>query len=931
MITTATGNLLTNDAEALVNTVNLDGVMGKGIALQFAKAFPEILAPYEAACRSGELAPGRVQVIERPGLLNPRYIINLPTKRHWRGKSRMADIDAGLADLVRVVRERGIRSIAVPPLGCGLGGLDWDDVRPRIERAFAALPEVEVRLFAPAGAPAPADQPNRTAAPALTPARARVIQVLGAYLDLGYELSLLEVQKLLYFLQGAGDDLKLAYGKNRYGPYADNLRHVLKRFEGHYTQGYGDGNDAPDTEITLLPEAREKAQAYLAAQAGEGEDAARLARVVDLIEGFESPYGLELLATVHWVAAREGATTLETAVDAVHAWSESKRQRMSREHIVLAWERLQAQGWLPEPPREVVAPAPSPAKAAGKYDALDRDALVRLLERRDAERQLGLVWERDELDPDRADHRDYVALGLDPALSHGDGPWPNLIIEGDNLDALRALRMSHAGRIRCIYIDPPYNTGNRDFVYNDRFVDKTHRFRHSLWLEFMHKRLLLARELLAPDGVIFVSISDDEVFRLGMLMDQIFGEENKLGVVIWKNVTDNNPSRVVTEHEYVLVYARDKSTTAPEWKSTDVAKKEAMLDEERKLLAQHSDAEELQKAFSAWFRANKDQLSPLDNYKFIDRDGIYCGSRSVHNPGKEGYRYDVIHPDTGLPCQQPLMGYRFPESTMIDLLNTKRILFGKDHNKLIELKVYLRDYRSKLSSLIELDGRAGPNEVKDIFSMDKVFNNPKPSDLIEYLLGFATNKNDIVLDFFAGSGTTAHAVAKLNAEDGGKRRFILVSSTEATDDQPDKNLCRDVCAERVRRVLGGYSNAKGEAVAGLGGGFAYLKARRVAPHRLSTRLHHAEIWSALQLLHDLPLAHWDGRGLAAAADAQSAIAYIARADAATEAAFAAWRAQHDGRTLTLYSWTPERVRAWAPEAQVSPIPESLRLRFGGRA
>ena len=165
MITFTTGNLLTNDAEALVNTVNLDGVMGKGIALQFAKAFPEILAPYEAACRSGELAAGRVQVIERPGLINPRYIINVPTKRHWRGKSRMADIDAGLVDLVRVVREHGIRSIAIPPLGCGLGGLAWDDVRPRIERAFAALPKVDVRLFAPAGAPAPVDQPNRTAAP----------------------------------------------------------------------------------------------------------------------------------------------------------------------------------------------------------------------------------------------------------------------------------------------------------------------------------------------------------------------------------------------------------------------------------------------------------------------------------------------------------------------------------------------------------------------------------------------------------------------------------------------------------------------------------------------------------------------------------------------------------------------------------------------
>ena len=187
-----------------------------------------------------------------------------------------------------------------------------------------------------------------------------------------------------------------------------------------------------------------------------------------------------------------------------------------------------------------------------KYDALDRDALIRLLERRDAERQLGLVWERDEIDADNALNDDYVALQLDASLSHGDAPWDNLIIEGDNFDALRALRMSHKGAIRCIYIDPPYNTGNRDFVYNDRFVDKTHRFRHSLWLEFMYRRLQLAKDLLADDGVIFVSIDDNELFRLGMLMDRVFGEENKLGVVVWKNVTDNNPSRVVTEHEYLL-------------------------------------------------------------------------------------------------------------------------------------------------------------------------------------------------------------------------------------------------------------------------------------------------------------------------------------------------------------------------------------------
>ncbi|WP_164914495.1 site-specific DNA-methyltransferase, partial [Xanthomonas translucens] len=246
-----------------------------------------------------------------------------------------------------------------------------------------------------------------------------------------------------------------------------------------------------------------------------------------------------------------------------------------------------------------------------KYDQLDRQTLIGLLQRRDAERQLGLVWEREEIEVDQALNDDFVALSLDAGLSHGAAPWDNLIIEGDNYDALRALRMTHKGAIRCIYIDPPYNTGNKDFVYNDHFVDRTHRFRHSLWLEFMYQRLQLAKELLADDGVIFVSIDDNELFRLGMLMDRVFGAVNKIGVVIWKNVTDNNPSRVVTEHEYLLFYAKSKDNVASEWKSSDNLKKDAMLRIEAQLLESCPDQQSLQKSYSEWFRVNKDQLPPL--------------------------------------------------------------------------------------------------------------------------------------------------------------------------------------------------------------------------------------------------------------------------------------------------------------------------------
>lgn len=270
------------------------------------------------------------------------------------------------------------------------------------------------------------------------------------------------------------------------------------------------------------------------------------------------------------------------------------------------------------------------------------------------------------------------------------------------------------------------------------------------------------------------------------------------------------------------------------------------------------------------------------------------------------------------------MGYRFPQETMQELLRSGRILFGEDHSKLIELKIYLSDYKQKLASVIDLDGRAGANELKSIFGNEKVFNNPKPTRLLSELLSFVTRGDDIVLDFFAGSGTTAHAVAKLNAEDGGTRRFILVSSTEATADEPDRNLCRDVCAQRVRRVLGGYTNAKGEAVPGLGGGFAYLRARRLPRHRVSRRLGHVQAWTALCLMHDVPLAPWAGHGLATA----KGVAYLADFEPATLDALRGWLAHVSESVPIVYSWAPERLASIAARFDARPLPQTLVDRFG---
>jgi O-acetyl-ADP-ribose deacetylase (regulator of RNase III) len=337
------GNLLRADTEALVNTVNCVGFMGRGIAAQFKRQFPANFKAYETACKREELVPGRMLVVETGQLTNPRWIVNFPTKRHWRGKSRIEDIESGLRALVREVRDRGIRSIAIPPLGCGLGGLEWRDVRPRIEHAFAELTEVRVLVFEPSEQ-APQDRMARAKAiPKMTPGRAVLVGLFETYLAglMDPEVTLLEVHKLMYFAQEAGQPLRLEYTKGHYGPYAENLRHVLHAIEGYMLSGYGDGGDAPSKVLTLVPGISNEARAFLDAHPEVRE---RFSRVAKLVEGFETSFGMELLATVHWVMTREGAGE-DDVVSTVHQWGPRKRM-FAEEQIRLAAKRLHDEGWL---------------------------------------------------------------------------------------------------------------------------------------------------------------------------------------------------------------------------------------------------------------------------------------------------------------------------------------------------------------------------------------------------------------------------------------------------------------------------------------------------------------------------------------------------------------------------------------------------------
>jgi O-acetyl-ADP-ribose deacetylase (regulator of RNase III) len=343
MIEYRTGDILAEDAEALVNTVNCVGIMGRGVALRFKEAFPENFRAYRSACRLGQVEPGRLFVFATGKLTGPRYVINFPTKRHWRGKARIEDIEKGLEALVGEVRSRAIRSLAIPPLGAGLGGLDWAVVRPRIEEAILALPEIRVVVFEPHLARPPRTKTKRAAVPEMTPGRAALVGLVDRYRAglLDPFITLLEVHKLMYFMQEAGERLRLRFVEAPYGPYAENLRHVLRAMEGYYVSGYGEGGDHPEKTLELVPGAVADARATLA---GRPETKAHFERVCQLVEGFESSFGLELLSTVHWLVSRGQPASDDELVQRFYAWAPGKCQ-FSRQQILLARKVLTEKGW----------------------------------------------------------------------------------------------------------------------------------------------------------------------------------------------------------------------------------------------------------------------------------------------------------------------------------------------------------------------------------------------------------------------------------------------------------------------------------------------------------------------------------------------------------------------------------------------------------
>lgn len=596
---------------------------------------------------------------------------------------------------------------------------------------------------------------------------------------------------------------------------------------------------------------------------------------------------------------------------------------------------------------------------AGKYDELGREQLIALLEKRDREKKLGLVWERDEIEADAAIDQNFVACEIVPELSEKAAPWRNLVIEGDNYDALRWLRMTHRGKVKAIYIDPPYNTGNKDWVYNDHYIDRDDRYRHSTWLEFLYRRLTLARDLLADDGVILVSINDEQRAKLELLMDEAL-PGMRVGSLVWRTRTGGNEGGehfMSDNHEHVLVYANKAFLFGGTEKTFDMYRH---WDESRQDWYRHDNLTQSKTrlerpnsffplqdpATGVWYPPNPDAVwrfvsaSTSSGSRTQPIEALVAESRIAFPVNAETFfwatREELVEairlekvPKSG---RSLLLREDLPN---LDFWIGRTVGAGTPAYK--RYKSDLRNATQPLSSWItpraELSKGnpddeqivSGTNDegakiVKDVFG-EKTFNYAKPVSLIRELLRQSTSPGDLVLDFFAGSATTAQAVMELNAEDGGDRRFIMVSSTEATEDAPDKNLCRDVTSERIRRL-----NAAEGKYAELAADFAYLRTAEIDFEDLDYDLRPDQAWTVLEALHGLPLTPYEaGRGWNAHEGEDTVLVLVDQADAA----LAEWVAARTKQNLFVYGWAPGQVESWLGGLGVSvlPVRQTLVRRF----
>jgi adenine-specific DNA-methyltransferase len=525
-----------------------------------------------------------------------------------------------------------------------------------------------------------------------------------------------------------------------------------------------------------------------------------------------------------------------------------------------------------------------------KYDDLPREQLIELLKKRDRTKKLGLVWERDEIEADNAVDANFVAATIIPDLSDKPAPWRNMVIEGDNYDALRWLRMTMAGQIKCIYIDPPYNTGAKDWVYNDHYANPEDAYFHSTWLEFLFRRLTLARDLLAEDGVILVSINDEQRAKLELLLDEAL-PGMRIGSFTWrtKDSANNVTHNFSAVHEHVLAYGKSSFRFLGhlledgKYKNPDNDKRGKYsadpITQPQTYLTRENGYYPIQDPKSGWWypcnpdsvwryasekkESSKKKLRSDTIEKLIADDCIiFSAAECVVYETMEALT-DAIRSGTGPVdghgrqlLREGLPDLDFWVGKEIGLGRPSRKAFWKDKKTLFKpVSSYILGIKQQgedeLHELIsEKQGKAG-GEIQAIFGY-KAFDFPKPVSLIKSLISSAVGDDALILDFFAGSATTAQAVMELNAEDEGTRRFIMVSSTEATSDEPEKNICRDVTAARIRKLNASTVPPYDQ----LSADFAYLRCREIEFEDLDQDLAPAEVWAALETLHRLPMTRY---------------------------------------------------------------------------
>lgn len=605
-----------------------------------------------------------------------------------------------------------------------------------------------------------------------------------------------------------------------------------------------------------------------------------------------------------------------------------------------------------------------------KYNNLSKEELISLIQRRDASRPLGLVWERNEFEHEKAINNDFVTLKLKSELSVGEGPFDNFIIEGDNFDALRYLRMTHKGKIKVIFIDPPYNTGNKDFIYNDSYVNVEDDFRHSKWIEFMYRRLIIARDLLTEDGVILINIGEDELAYLTLLMEKVF-PGGKVANFVWRKrvgASDEAGFNVSMDHDYIVCYANkdfsfrgsekdlnkysnpDNDPRGP-WMSADLSKGHNMTQRPNTYYPIRNPETDY------WY-----PCSPSNVWRFSKKDRIKKGQKLRSLPMEDQIENGkVIFPNDGYVLYQTLEdllnGIRNGEAPDVltedvpdlEFFVNKKIGYGRPRYKrhLSEMKsstkplsTFIANFKDKVPSDAESEyiksglNTEGTTLLKNILG-SKDFDYPKPLSLVKNLLDQITSpdENHIILDFFAGSGTTAHAVLTLNDEDEGNRKFILVSNEESTSEDPEKNVCRDITKVRMQRVIEGYqyrNRKKLYKVDGLEGNFAYLNINKIKSEKVNIEIGHEEVWIALQMIHQFPVnGYLTDASIQQTYLNETVLIYISEIN---EHSFVELkRLMKTYANIVIYSWEPGMIRQKILNENVSinKIPDFLVNRFGG--